>query len=773
MEPPNERTALIQVVRVAPARRRYTHRLLRRACSVALGSLLAVAVILFLLPEELLPRPRHFGRDHRHRHRHRKHGLPFEELQDILLSTPSEERAQEWSAYYTSGPHLAGKNYSQAEWTQNKWKDFGIDDTSIVSYDVYLNYPIGHRLALLEKTDAGESTADDWRVTYEARLEEDVLDEDDTSGLSDRIPTFHGYSASGNVTAQYVYANYGTYGDFEDLQKANISLVGKIALLRYGHVFRGLKVKRAQELGMVGVIIYSDPGDDGDLTVEEGVPAYPKGPAREPSSVQRGSTQFLSILAGDPTTPGYPSKPGVPRTSPDIATPTIPSLPISYEDALPLLTALNGHGPPASSFSDFWDGGGLGYLGVQYHIGPSPSTLALNLMNDQEYVITPIWNVIGIINGSASDEVVILGNHRDAWTASGAGDPHSGSAELNEVVRSFGKALEQGWKPLRTIVFCSWDGEEYGLLGSTEWVEEYIPWLSESAVAYINVDIGTVGPRFSAAASPILNQLLYDVTSIVPSPNVSIEGQTVRDTWDGHIRTMGSGSDFTAFQDFAGIPCLDMSFKNGPQDALHHYHSNYDSFDWMDRFGDPGWHYHATMAKIFALVGAKLADMPVVPFGAADYSRALITYVESAKGDLLDDDEKKDERKLSFASLDDALQGLLRAAVRLDGSAAALTGRLHRHVPWWKWWKKAKLYHNIVTVNDKYIGLERQFLHFEGLDGRPWFKHVVFAPGLWTGYSGSTFPGIVESIERKDWVNAQRWIGIVETRVQAATLYIK
>ena len=294
MEPPNERTALIQVVRVAPARRRYTHRLLRRACSVALGSLLAVAVILFLLPEELLPRPRHFGRDHRHRHRHRKHGLPFEELQDILLSTPSEERAKEWSAYYTSGPHLAGKNYSQAEWTQNKWKDFGIDDTSIVSYDVYLNYPIGHRLALLEKTDAGESTADDWRVTYEARLEEDVLDEDDTSGLSDRIPTFHGYSASGNVTAQYVYANYGTYGDFEDLQKANISLVGKIALLRYGHVFRGLKVKRAQELGMVGVIIYSDPGDDGDLTVEEGVPAYPKGPAREPSSVQRGSTQFLS-----------------------------------------------------------------------------------------------------------------------------------------------------------------------------------------------------------------------------------------------------------------------------------------------------------------------------------------------------------------------------------------------------------------------------------------------------------------------------------------------
>lgn len=302
-EPPNERTALIQVVRVAPPRPRYTHHRLRRACTVVLGSLLAVAITLFLLPTEVLPGSR-YGKHHHHHHGGYGHGLSFEELQAVLLSTPSAERAREWSAYYTAGPHLAGKNYSQAVWTQERWKEFGINDTSIVAYDVYLNYPRGHWLALLEKghardqpLSASEEEATDtagWKVTYEASLEEDVLEEDDTSGLKDRVPTFHGYSASGDVTAQYVFANYGTYRDFEDLQSANVSLAGKIALVKYGKIFRGLKVRRAQDLGMVGVIMYSDPGDDGDQTVEKGAAAYPKGPARHKSSVQRGSVQYLS-----------------------------------------------------------------------------------------------------------------------------------------------------------------------------------------------------------------------------------------------------------------------------------------------------------------------------------------------------------------------------------------------------------------------------------------------------------------------------------------------
>ena len=256
------------------------------------------------------------------------------------------------------------------------------------------------------------------------------------------------------------------------------------------------------------------------------------------------------MAPGDPTTPGYPSKPGVPRKPVNGAIPSIPSIPISYLDAIPLLKALNGHGPKASSFNKYWQKGGLGHKGVEYNIGPSPQGLALNLVNEQEYVTTPIWNVIGIINGSIADEVVVLGNHRDAWVAGGAGDPNSGSAAFNEVIRSFGKALEAGWKPLRTIVFASWDGEEYGLIGSTEWVEEYLPWLQKATVAYLNVDVGTTGPHFIAAAAPLLNKALietgklisslgflsisscsltFPAVNLVQSPNQTIANQTVGD----------------------------------------------------------------------------------------------------------------------------------------------------------------------------------------------------------------------------------------------------
>jgi N-acetylated-alpha-linked acidic dipeptidase len=278
-----------------------------------------------------------------------------------------------------------------------------------------------------------------------------------------------------------------------------------------------------------------------------------------------------AIAPGDPTTPGYPSKPGCPRQPANASTPSIPSIPISYVDALPLLKALNGHGPKAKSFNKWWQGGGLKDKGVKYNIGPTPDDVVLNLVNEQEYVITPMWNVIGIINGSISDEVVILGNHRDAWIAGGAGDPNSGSAAMNEVVRSFGAALAAGWKPLRTIVFASWDGEEYGLIGSTEWVEEFLPWLNKTAVAYLNVDVGTTGPNFKASAAPLLNNALIETTKIVLSPNQTVVGQTVYDLWNKHISTMGSGSDFTAFQDYAGIPSVDMGFSGGKNTPIYHY----------------------------------------------------------------------------------------------------------------------------------------------------------------------------------------------------------
>jgi N-acetylated-alpha-linked acidic dipeptidase len=292
-----ERTPLIATV-VTSSRPLHRRSFWRRFSNVTCTA--AVVVVVMLL--------NYYDR-HGSPRQSRADAVPYSELQEILLTTPKEEKAEEWSRYYTSGPHLAGKNYSQAVWTVDRWKEFGIAQTTITAYETYLNYPLGHRLALYEKGGDGGNAwgglpvvdkAHSWKVVFEARLEEDVLDQDPTTALEDRIPTFHGYSASGNVTAQYVYANYGTYQDFEDLVKANISLGGKIAIVRYGLIFRGLKVKRAQELGMVGVVIYSDPGDDGEHTDEHGDNPYPDGPARNPTSVQRGSTQFLSFLPGDP-----------------------------------------------------------------------------------------------------------------------------------------------------------------------------------------------------------------------------------------------------------------------------------------------------------------------------------------------------------------------------------------------------------------------------------------------------------------------------------------
>lgn len=802
----SEHTPLLTKVRVAEPRPRYPHAVLRRFCTVALASVLiwffiAVAVGMAFLDD-------HSRDDDKWSWPGcGKPKLDHDQLQRILLDTPTSKHAEEWSRYYTSGPHIAGKNYSQALWTKNKWEEFGIQ-ADIVSYDVYINYPVDHRLALLKKKKHDDGTSA-WKVSYEASLTEDVIEDDPTSSLSDRIPTFHGYSASGNVTGSVVYVNYGTYQDFADLVKANVTLKDKVAIARYGGIFRGLKIKRAQELGMLGVVLYSDPGDDGDITEEKGEKVYPDGPARQPSSVQRGSTQFLSFAPGDPTTPGYPSKPGAPRQPVHTAIPSIPSIPISYKDALPILKALNGHGPKADDFNQYWTRNtGLGYKGVHYNIGPTPDDVVINLYNKQDYVTTPLWNVIGVINGTIPDEVIIVGNHRDAWIAGGAGDPNSGSAVMNEAIRSFGEALRQGWKPLRTIVFGSWDGEEYGLVGSTEWVEEYLPWLNHANVAYINTDAAVRGTELQAAAAPLLDNVIHAATAAVPSPNQTIPGQTVHDLWDKRIRTMGSGSDFTAFQDFAGIPSLDIGFNSGPDAPVYHYHSNYDSFYWMEKYGDPGFIYHRTMAQVLGLITAQLADLPIISFRAADYARALDRYVAKVEDKLdatiappsvsaldevsiLDDDAyfelRGSTRNTSTASssstssaspetFETSLQRLHKAVAKLAARAAELDRRADkldeklrgRHIPWWKWPVRLHLGWQARKVNTKYKLLERAFLYEEGLDGRPWFKHVVFAPGLWTGYAGAVFPGLVESIDDEDWVNAERWVDIIESRLKNA-----
>jgi N-acetylated-alpha-linked acidic dipeptidase len=430
---------------------------------------------------------------------------------------------------------------------------------------------------------------------------------------------------------------------------------------------------------------------------------------------------------------------------------------------LPLLKALNGYGPNSTSFNKYWQGGGLGYKGVHYNIGPSPKNVTLNLVNTQDYTITPIWNVIGIINGTIPDEVVVVGNHRDAWIAGGAGDPHSGTTVINEVIRSLGKATALGWKPLRTIVFASWDGEEYGLVGSTEWVEEYFPWLSASAVAYLNVDVGARGTAFDVAASPLLNSLVFNSTSAVESPDH--KHKSIRDTWNGRVRTMGSGSDFTAFQDFVGVPSMDLGFSRAPQDAVYHYHSNFDSFHWMDRYGDPGWLHQVAIAKLLGLATITLAERPILPLNATDYATGLEAYLETVK-------EKAKQTKLTgsfnFARLERAALKLRHSAIKFDAYTSLLSDQIGDNVPWWKWWKKVKLYFQVRAANAKYKLLERQFLHSDGLDNRPWFKHVVFAPGRWTGYAGATFPGLIESFEDGNMTNARKWAAIIESKLDQA-----
>lgn len=460
----------------------------------------------------------------------------------------------------------------------------------------------------------------------------------------------------------------------------------------------------------------------------------------------------------------------MPRGDPRAYIPSIPSIPISYKDALPLLKALNGHGPKASDFNTWWQGGGLGYKGVEYNIGPSPASLVVNLANEQQYQTTPIWNVIGIINGTLPDEVIILGNHRDAWVAGGAGDPNSGSAAFNEVVRSFGAALKKGWKPLRTIVFASWDGEEYGLIGSTEWVEEYIPWLSKAAIAYLNVDTAAAGPKFKAVAAPSLRKATYSATALVPSPNQTTVGQTVRDVWDGNIRIPGSGTDYTAFQYFAGVPSIDMGFTGTPNSAVYHYHSNYDSFAWMDKYGDPDWHHHIAISKVLALLAAHLVESPLIPLNTTDYALGLTGFLSTLTKTALASPNPSIRALAPFPLLAQSITALLNATTAFEAHAAELAAAIDANIPWWKWWQRVQLYYQVRVVNERHKLFERGFLHAEGLDGRGWYKHVGFGPGIWDGYGGVGFPGIRECVDREDVEGVGRWVGIVCERIDGISV---
>lgn len=676
----------------------------------------------------------------------------------IFMQIPSTERLREHLRYYASGTHVAGINHTQAIYTRDFFENQGID-AKVVEYYPWLNYPVDQRVALFDPETE--------KVAFEAGLKEDVIPGDSATDDPNNLPAFHGMSADGNVTGQLVYANYGSLEDLSALKAAGISIRDKIVLVRYGGMLRGLKVYAAGLEGARGVLIYSDPAEDGYGVGK----VYPEGPWRPESSFQRGSVSLLQVYPGDPLTPGYPATKDAPRLDPrDVkCLNRIPSLPLSYRDAKPLLRALAGHGKNASDVGSHWVGG-LASQGVEYWTGPS--ALHVNLLNRVEFKQAPIQNVIGTIKGWEDPErAVIIGNHRDAWCA-GAADPSSGSAALLELARGFGELLKLGWRPRRTIVLASWDAEEYSLVGSTEWVEENVDWLRADAVAYVNVDVAVAGGEFYAQASPILKGILYDTAKAVPYPH---SNQSLYDAWleqslgnsgDGDIFSkdslkkslppvppLGSGSDFTAFMSHVGVSSLNMVFEG----KLGTYHSNYDSFKWMTTFVDPDMAIHQAMARLWGLVTLRLADDAVLDMRPVDYAKDLKLYIQEIRNHVASRIYKaKDGAAMMSASkklrhLRFAQRRMLIDAHALERNKRHLRSTYGEGCQMKNGRRRQRCLKLRKSINDRVARLERHFIDAEGIPDREWYKHVLTSPGRWMGYGPQVFPVLAEAADDQDW----------------------
>jgi N-acetylated-alpha-linked acidic dipeptidase len=521
----------------------------------------------------------------------------------------------------------------------------------------------------------------------------------------------------------------GSIEDFERLKELGVEMEGKIALIRYGGLFRGLKVKNAQDHGCIGVIIFTDVGDDGEYTVANGYEAYPDGPARNPQSVQKGSTLFLSTRPGDPTTPGYASHEDVPRADISDVTPSIPSIPISYAAAEPLLRALDGQGVNADTVNrTIWAGG----MNATYATGPAPG-VTLSLNNQMEGKIAPVWNVIGHINGTNADETIVIGNHRDTWMIGGNGDPNSGSSIMVELAKAFKKLQDAGWKPKRNIVLASWDAEEYGMIGSVEWIEDHVDWLTETAVAYLNIDVAVSGPRVGLSASPELHAIGSEIFKKVIAPNQGLFNESLYESWQrdagGNIDVLGSGSDYTGFV-HTGINSvrhdtlpnmtsiltaqLDIGSGGGANDPVWHYHSNYDTYHWMATYGDPGFHQHRAIGQYLTLLAYHLADDEVLPIDVRNYGVELRAYYDDLVDFLDEHGAETDVSPISEAI--DVFVGRADEAKRLEELAVTIQDEAL-----------------IRVVNHKYRDFQRGFISQGGLPDREYYRHAIFAPGLDTG----------------------------------------
>ena len=665
-----------------------------------------------------------------------------------FLAVPDPKLAEEHLRTLTQAPHMAGtlEDKATADYVAQKFRAAGLD-TEIVEFKVWMNYPL--EISVDVTAPAG--------VEMHGPTREHVAGdpyEDDPRV----VMPFNGMSPSGDAEADVVYANYGTPEDFEKLERLKIDVRGKIVLVRYGQNFRGVKEFVAQEHGAAGVIIYSDPFDDGWRRGDK----YPDGPWRPDTGVQRGSVGYMFEFPGDPTTPGFASVPSLPeskRISPEQSAqmPKIPVTPLSYHDAWPILQHLGGPDSPRE-----WQGA----LPFTYHVGPGPVRVRMHLK--QDYQFRTLWDVIGRVRGSElPDEWVVAGNHRDAWVY-GAVDPNSGTTAMLEAVHGVGELLKSGWKPKRTMIFASWDGEEEGLIGSTEWAEQHESELA-NAPAYFNMDVGVSGPKFGASAVPSLKQFLRDVTKAVPSP----KGGTVYEAWqkvdqpgvpstqspaeaigDGRrvpaasakgevpVGDLGSGSDYSAFQQHLGVPSSDIS-SSGPYGV---YHSVFDNFAWFKKFGDPDFVYEQQMARIFGLEAVRMADADVLPYDYEEYGKEVATYLDAAG--------KRAENKFGDHVLD---LGAATAAAKHFQDAGTKILSKQKNPP-----------RDAARLNQALRGAERALLLPEGLPHRPWFRHAIYAPGEYTGYAAVVIPGVNEALDKGDVERARQQLAVLAAALERA-----
>ncbi len=666
--------------------------------------------------------------------------------EEQFRALPAPNSAREHLRRLTLEPHVAGtkEDYATAVYVRDQMRSFGLS-AELKEYQVWLNYP---------KTDPIVDLIAPRHERLSVR--EAVLKEDPTSSNPKITPLFNGYSASGDVTAPLVYANYGLPPDYEALQKAGVDVKGKIVIVRYGNSFRGVKAKVAQDHGAVGCIIYSDPADDGYAQGD----IYPKGPWRPVASGQRGSVQFLFQYPGDPLTPGKPAIPGTPRLSLEEAyadIPRIPVQPLAYDEARKLIEPLKGPVRPR---------GFQGAFPFPYHVGGT-NDVRVHLKTDMDYQSRTLWDVVARIDGAAEkDRWVIMGNHRDAWVF-GAVDPNSGTAAMLETARAFGRLLKNGWQPRRTIILCSWDGEEYGLIGSTEWAEENADELQQKAVAYLNVDVAVNGPNYNAASVPSLWKLIRAATRDVRDPKT---GKTIYQQWqdrareqraetdpdlnaEARIGPLGSGSDYTPFLQHLGIPSTDMGF--GGDYGV--YHSAYDSFYWMSHFGDPGFQYHVAAAQLWGTIAMRLADADGLSFDYTDYANQVRDYFNES---VLLAKRRNLESAIDEKPMNDAVKNFTDEAARVEKERQKLVAESEKSSA-----SAAKLRH----LNDALIAAERAFIDDRGLLGRPWYRHEIYAPGIFTGYAAQPLTDFRQALDDRNTTNAKEGLDRIVAAIERAT----